>query len=175
MSVSLVFVTGLMVAFLGWLLLQSLRVQPWVAQSVGEVAALPQRSPNAAPRVALAVFLAVVTSIFALAMSAYVMRMSISADWTFFPTPRLAWVNTGFLVLGSLALEAARRSVRSGRMERMRLGMGVGAVAAVAFLSGQLLLWRQLDAAGLLEVGELGDLHAVEEDLPADPPGAEGR
>ena len=34
---------------------------------------------------------------------------------------------------------------------------------------------RQVDAAGLLEVGELGDLHAVHDDLPADAPGAEGR
>ena len=34
---------------------------------------------------------------------------------------------------------------------------------------------RQLDAAGLLEVGELRDLHAVEQHLPADAPGAERR
>jgi hypothetical protein len=34
---------------------------------------------------------------------------------------------------------------------------------------------RQLDAARLLEVGELRDLEAVEQHLPADSPGAEGR
>ena len=34
---------------------------------------------------------------------------------------------------------------------------------------------REVDAARLLEVGELRDLLAVEEHLPADPPGAEGR
>ena len=34
---------------------------------------------------------------------------------------------------------------------------------------------RQLDAAGLLEVGELRDLHAVEQHLPADAPRAERR
>jgi hypothetical protein len=33
----------------------------------------------------------------------------------------------------------------------------------------------EVDAAGLLEVGELGDLHAVEPDLPAEAPGAQGR
>src|SRR5690606_28961025 len=32
-----------------------------------------------------------------------------------------------------------------------------------------------LDAANLLEVGELGDFHAVEPDFPAQTPGAEGR
>ena len=32
-----------------------------------------------------------------------------------------------------------------------------------------------LDAADLLEVGELGDFHAVEPDFPAQTPGAEGR
>src|SRR5437764_12918212 len=31
------------------------------------------------------------------------------------------------------------------------------------------------DAADLLEIGELADLHAVEPDLPTEPPGAEGR
>src|SRR5207248_11103283 len=31
------------------------------------------------------------------------------------------------------------------------------------------------DAADLLEIGELADLHAVEPDLPAEPPGAKGR
>ena len=34
---------------------------------------------------------------------------------------------------------------------------------------------REVDAADLLEVGELGDLHAVEHDLPADAPRAECR
>ena len=34
---------------------------------------------------------------------------------------------------------------------------------------------RQIDAADLLEVGELRDLHAVEQHLPADAPGAERR
>ena len=34
---------------------------------------------------------------------------------------------------------------------------------------------RKVDAAALLEIGELGDLEAVEQDLPADPPGADRR
>ena len=33
----------------------------------------------------------------------------------------------------------------------------------------------QVDAACLLKIGELGNFHAVEPDLPAKPPGAEGR
>src|SRR5574337_1662619 len=33
----------------------------------------------------------------------------------------------------------------------------------------------QVDSSGLLEVGELGDLQAVQPDLPAKTPGAEGR
>src|SRR5213079_2867998 len=33
---------------------------------------------------------------------------------------------------------------------------------------------REVDAAGLLEIGELRDLHTVEEDLPAHAPRAEG-
>ncbi len=44
------------------------------------------------------------------------------------------------------------------------------ALQAVGDLAGQRLA---VDAADLLEIGELGDFHAVEPDLPAQPPGAQ--
>lgn len=161
MSVSLVFLVGLMALFLGWLLVVSIRSRPWVAQPAG--VAPPRTLPEGftAPRIALAVFLAVVTSIFALAISAYVMRMALSPDWRFLPTPRLAWVNTGFLVLGSLALEAARRGARRGRTGELGLRLGLGAVGALAFLAGQFLLWRQLANAGYYLASEPGSAFYV--------------
>lgn len=156
MTVTLAFLVLLMVAFLGWLLTQSLRVRPWLAQAAGIAPsrALPQFFT--APRVGLAAFLAVVTSVFALAISAYVMRMAVSPDWLFLPTPRMAWVNTGFLVLGSVALQMAWRAARTGRAENMRLGLALGALGAFAFLVGQILLWRQLKNAGFYLSSDLG-------------------
>jgi cytochrome c oxidase subunit 3 len=64
------------------------------------------------------------------------------------PLPRLLWLNTGVLVASSVALERARRSARSGRLEAVRPALLAGAVAALLFLAGQLLAWRQLAAAG---------------------------
>lgn len=161
MTLTLVFLALMMAAFLGWLLAQSIRVRPWEAQPAGVAPARPLPEFLTAPRVGLAVFLAVVTSIFALSISAYVMRMSIISDWQFLPTPRLAWVNTGLLALGSLALHMARNAARRGRAEALRLGLWIGAVGGLAFLAGQILLWRQLDNAGYYLSSEPGSAFFV--------------
>ena len=70
-------------------------------------------------------------------------------DWRPTPKPRLLWVNTGMLILSSVALQRAlhRRAPRtdgpsSGQPADRRL------VSAFAFLAGQLMVWRQLAAAG---------------------------
>lgn len=156
MSVTLVFLALLMAAFLGWLLTQSIRVRPWQAQVAGVAHSRALPEFFTAQRVGLATFLAVATSIFALTVSAYVMRMSVTADWHFLPTPRLAWLNTGFLVLGSVALHMAWRAPGKGRPEVLRLGLGFGAIGALAFLVGQVLLWRQLSNAGYFLAGDPG-------------------
>ena len=65
-----------------------------------------------AAKVGLGVFLAVVGCLFALFTSAYFMRMGLS-DWQAMPVPRLLWLNTGVLVLSSVALQS-RWSPRAG-------------------------------------------------------------
>lgn len=148
MTITLVFLTLLMGVFAGWLILQTINVRPWVAES-GHVVPLRQVPRTAtAPRVGLAVFLAVVTSVFALTISAYVMRMAASAEWQFLPQPGLAWVNIGFLVLASIVLQSAKSAAKRQRPEAMKLGLGVATVCTVAFMVGQYLVWRQISDAG---------------------------
>ena len=100
-----------------------------------------------AAKIGLGVFLAVVGSLFALFISAYSMRMNM-ADWRPLPVPRLLWLNTGVLVLSSVALQWAHVAARRDDMDGVSVGLCAGGASAVAFLVGQLLAWQQLSAAG---------------------------
>ena len=152
MTVTLVFLALLMAGFVAWLLVQSINVRPWVAESgkAGRTAYLP--SGATAPRVALAVFLAVVTSIFALTISAYLMRMGHGAahggDWKPLPEPGLLWANTGMLMLASMALQWAWGAAKRNHPGDLRLGLSAGGACTIAFIAGQYFVWLQLHAAG---------------------------
>jgi cytochrome c oxidase subunit 3 len=147
MTITLVFLACLMAAVVWWLLRQSLNVEPWAAQgaAVQDVYADVLARPPA--KTALIVFLAVATSLFALFISAYAMRIQFG-DWQPLPEPRLLTWNTAVLVASSLAMQwavvAARRSDQAG----VRKGLAVGGALAALFLLGQLLVWQQLSEAG---------------------------
>src|SRR5262249_41789501 len=85
------------------------------------------------------VFLAVVSSLFALFMSAYFMRMQV-ADWAQMPAPKVLWFNTGVLILSSVALQYAQVAARRGRMEAVGDGLIAGGLFACTFLVGQLCM-----------------------------------
>jgi cytochrome c oxidase subunit 3 len=97
--------------------------------------------------IGLGVFLTVVSSLFALFISAYFMRMQV-ADWVQLPAPKLLWFNTGALILSSVALQYAHVAARRGGIEGVRDGLIFGGLFALTFLAGQLLAWRQLNATG---------------------------
>ena len=81
-----------------WLSHQRLMAKPWLeVGAIGEVA-VPGPSSLPAATIGLGVFLAVVSSLFALFISAYFMRMQV-ADWAQLPVPMLLWFNTGVLIL----------------------------------------------------------------------------
>jgi cytochrome c oxidase subunit III len=146
MTTTLIFLAILLGVFLGWIVRQSINVQPWTAAGPQPGDRLP---PSAtAARVGLGVFLAVVTSFFMLSISAYNMRMQSSGDWIPLQIPGLVWVNTLLLVLGSVALQWAWNSARRGDLERLRTGLLAGGAFTMAFIAGQLLVWYQLRDAG---------------------------
>ncbi|MBK5264593.1 MAG: heme-copper oxidase subunit III [Alphaproteobacteria bacterium] len=104
--------------------------------------------------VGLYIYFGVVVVIFSLIVAAYLMRMGLHealghvSDWRTMPEPPLLWINTGILIVSSLAWETARRASLAGRFERMRAGTIAGGFLGLAFLLAQLLLWRQYMAAG---------------------------
>jgi cytochrome c oxidase subunit III len=146
MTITLAFLALLMAVFAGWLLRQSIGEQPWIADS-GQAALLPPPGFTA-PRVGLVAFLAVVTSIFGLTVSAYVMRMAAAPQWDFLPQPPLLWVNSALLVLASVALQVAWMQTRRAQPQRFAQALGFGGACTVAFIAGQILLWRELSGSG---------------------------
>jgi cytochrome c oxidase subunit 3 len=147
MSVILVFLF-VIAGFAGWWLShQGLMSRPWLEQDLaGDFVAL-DRSALPTAKIGLGVFLAVVSCLFALFTSAYFTRMAVS-DWQPLPLPRQLWLNTGVLVLSSIALQCASVAARRGQIDTVRLGLATAGLTALAFLIGQLMVWRQLTADG---------------------------
>lgn len=135
-----------------WLARQRLTAKPWLEQGVIEGVPDFEASHDPAKRAGLGFFLAVVGSLFALLTGAYFMRRELG-DWQPLPVPPILWFNTIALVLSSLALEWAQRSVRSGDLGQLRVGLAAAGVFAVTFLVGQLIAWEELSAAGYYVAG----------------------
>ena len=139
--------TGIIV----WLVLVSkLQVKPWEA---------PAAAPDgtgfggfAPKRIGLWIFLAVITSLFCLFLSAYYMRMGHTGhaghggggDWTAIRDPNILWFNSIVLVVSSLAMQSARAAVTRGNLEQTRLRLFAAGLLTAAFLIGQMVAWRQL-------------------------------
>ncbi len=144
MNITFLFLAVIAAIVAWWLSQQRLTAKPWLeAGPIGDTGA----SSLAAAKIGLGVFLAIVGSLFALLISAYSMRMEMG-EWKPAPAPKLLWLNTGMLILSSGALQWAQVAARRGRMDGVRAGLLAGGVFALAFLAGQLIAWRQLDAAG---------------------------
>lgn len=96
-------------------------------------------------KVGLWVFLAVVTSLFALFLTAYSMRMGGHGhgadDWMAMPEPSVLWLNTAVLIFASLAMQWARATVRGGQIERTGTALMLGGLLTLLFLAGQYYAW----------------------------------
>ncbi len=129
MSVILVFLL-VVLGFAGWWLAhQRLMSKPWLEVGPDPVGG-PERTGMPTQKIALGIFLAVVGALFALFASAYFMRMELS-DWRPMPLPRIVWLNTGMLVLASVALECALAADRKRDAGTLRLSLVTGAVATL--------------------------------------------
>ena len=98
---------------------------------------------KATKSVALMFFLAVVTSLFALFVSAYFMRMEL-ADWQPVPDPSLLWFNTFTLVLASTGIQWASYSASRNQPRVTKFAMLATGILTFAFIIGQLWAWQLL-------------------------------
>lgn len=146
MTVTLIMLALIMATVIGWLLRQSLNTQPWVSNAADNAVAGPSIDTNA-KTLGLITFLAVATSLFALFISAYAIRME-TADWLPVHEPTLLWVNSGVLVLASIVYQWTRQAAVAGRSGSLKPGLTVAGALTLAFLAGQLVVWLQLNASG---------------------------
>ncbi len=155
MSYTLFFLAAIMGTVVWWLLKQTFNLKPWAANvSTAAVRSEGVRSPLTSyvmpsSKVALGVFLAVVTSLFALFISAYSLRMEYG-DWRPMPEPTILWVNTFILILGSVFLQYAWNAAKRENIEAVKFGVTGGAAISTAFIVGQLMAWNQLTSSGYL-------------------------
>jgi len=137
-----------------WAVLVSrLMAKPWQAESPGILGRITEQPPA---RIGLVVFLAVVTSLFALFITAYHMRMLDGmehGDWRHFPVPPLLWANTLVLMAGSAVMQWARSAAQHDDAPALRWRLVGGGMLTGAFLVGQLVAWREVADTEFFAVG----------------------
>ncbi|UUZ76206.1 bb3-type cytochrome oxidase subunit III [Polaromonas sp. P1(28)-13] len=115
-----------------------------------------ERHDAAAVGIGLWVFMGVVTTLFSLFISAYVMRMDAS-DWSVIAMPWQLWLSTALLLAGSatlqLASRAASRATMSAHWAPARTLLLAGGACALAFLAVQLWAWQALLAIRVVPAG----------------------
>lgn len=147
MTTTLVALAIVMAVVIGWLVRPSFGARPWIEQRLPADDAAARGLPLPSIKLGLGVFMAVATSLFALSISAYLMRRE-GADWRPLAQPAVLWLNTAVLVLGSVFFQQAANAAKSGRTGAVKSGLLAGGACTLAFLAGQLWAWKQLDAAG---------------------------
>lgn len=146
MYLTLIFLGIVMATVIMWLLRQTFNTQPWVSDAADDAVSGTSLDGNS-KTIALSVFLAVATSIFALFISAYTLRME-EPDWRPLNDPNILWYNTGILVLASIAYHWTRNAAVEGLDERLKPGLLISGGLTILFLIGQLIAWQQINAAG---------------------------
>jgi len=105
--------------------------------------------PVSARQMATWLLMTGVGMLFAGLTSAYIVLRGVPT-WEHLQLPPMVWVNTLILLASSLTFDLARRAVKTDSMPIVRVWLGVTAVLGVVFVCGQILLWRQMTASGLL-------------------------
>jgi cytochrome c oxidase subunit 3 len=151
MTIALGFLGIILATLLGWLLKQTFNVAPWEMQVVGDTA---HHGPlggtgDKSKLIALLALLAVVSSFFALILSAYALRMELG-DWVPMTEPQLLWTNTIMLIVASGVFQWTRNAAVSGQQSRLRPGLLITGVLTRGFVLGLFIAWQQLQNSGQL-------------------------
>lgn len=126
--------------------------KPWEYQAPGPGTGPESVFGGASEKIALTLFLVVVSVVFSLLTVTYYLRMDIG-DWVPLADPSLLWLNTALLVLSSILFQFARTKAQGeSGSSAVRPTFLVGGICALLFVGGQLLVWQQL-ASNDLGVG----------------------
>ena len=105
--------------------------------------------PVSARQMATWLLMTGVGMLFAGLTSAYIVLRGVPT-WEHLQLPPLVWGNTLILLASSLTIDLARRAIKTDSLSVVRLWLGVTAALGAVFVLGQITLWRQMTATGLL-------------------------
>jgi len=156
---TLLFIAMCFSMVVAFLLIRRLQEKPWTQHGILEGS--QDGLTSSAPRVGLWAFLGVVTSVFAVFLGAYFMRMDSThggaalpslmqmSSWAPVEEPWVLWLNTAMLILASIAIQLAHGFSSSGRgRSSMRRYFNAAGLLTMAFLIGQVYAWRELYLTG---------------------------
>ena len=133
-------VVALFIGVAVWFYVASrLTAKSWESgEQEGDIGAI--RTPPA--RIGLLLFMAVVTSLFSLFLTAYSMRMHHGVGWCHLTIPNLLWINTGVLLVASIAMQLSSHAVSRGKRYVAQWALIAGGILTVGFLVGQVMAWQ---------------------------------
>lgn len=102
-------------------------------------------------RIGLGVGLVPVVMLFVAFTSAYIVRQGLGDDWRSTSLPPMIWINTLILLASSATAELARRRLflAEERQADSPPWLGITLVLGLGFLTGQIVVWRQLAEQGI--------------------------
>ena len=149
MTIALGFLAIILATLLGWLLKQTFNAAPWEMETVSDTAHYGPFGDDKSKLIALLTLLAVVSSFFALILSAYSLRMELG-DWVPMTEPQLLWTNTVMLIVASGVFQWTRNAAVAGQQGRLQPGLLITGVLTLGFVLGQFVAWQQLQNSGQL-------------------------
>jgi cytochrome c oxidase subunit 3 len=148
-TIALGFLAIILATLLGWLLKQTFNAAPWEMETVSDTAHYGPFGDDKSKLIALLTLLAVVSSFFALILSAYSLRMELG-DWVPMTEPQLLWTNTVMLIIASGVFQWTRNAAVAGQQGRLKPGLLITGVLTLGFVLGQFVAWQQLQNSGQL-------------------------
>ncbi len=93
-------------------------------------------------------FIAAIMMLFAAFTSAYLVRSG-GGDWIRFSIPSVMWYGIAALILSSVSIQSALKSIRTGKTDVFRKLLLLGVLLGAVFIAGQFIGWNQLRTSGL--------------------------
>jgi cytochrome c oxidase subunit 3 len=104
-------------------------------------------------RIGVWVAMGSILMLFVALTSAYIVRSAAAPDWHPFAMPKILWLSTALLIVSSVTIEIARRSLRQQRDQVYGRWLTNTVVLGIGFVVSQLVAWRQLVKQGVYLAG----------------------
>ena len=81
--------------------------------------------------------------------SSYIVRSASGNDWHPIVMPKVLWLSTTLIIISSITIERARRSLKRNDQAAYGRWLGYTVALGIGFVASQLIAWRQLVRQGV--------------------------